>query len=135
MISSFTPLTAATQAGTKVNEDGYGCWPAEAPRAAWVLDGVTGINDRALLPGPTDAAWFVAQVQEALPALLSRTPDLPAAVCVVLHTSPESQGYLASILKHAGPLPARVADDGERIEHGRVYLAPPGRHLLVKQPP
>lgn len=78
MISSFTPLTAATRPGTKVNEDGYGCWPAQAPRAAWVLDGVTGINDRALLPGPTDAAWFVAQVQEALPALLSQAPEMPA---------------------------------------------------------
>lgn len=79
MISSFTPLSAATQPGSKVNEDGYGSWPAEAPCAAWVLDGVTGINDRALLPGPTDAAWFVAQVQEALPALLSTSPDMPAA--------------------------------------------------------
>ena len=79
MISSFTPLSAATQPGSKVNEDGYGSWPAQAPRAAWVLDGVTGINDRALLPGPTDAAWFVAQVQEALPALLSTSPDMPAA--------------------------------------------------------
>jgi Protein phosphatase 2C len=79
MISSFSPLTAATQPGAKVNEDGYGSWPAETPRAAWVLDGVTGINDRALLPGPSDAAWFVAQVQEALPALLSGAPDRPAA--------------------------------------------------------
>ena len=79
MISSFTPLCAATQPGSKINEDGYGSWPVQAPRAAWVLDGVTGINDRALLPGPTDAAWFVAQVQEALPALLSTSPDMPAA--------------------------------------------------------
>jgi hypothetical protein len=82
MISSFTPLGAATQPGSKVNEDGYGHWPATAPRAAWVLDGVTGINDRALLPGPTDAAWFVAQVQEALPTLLSTSPDMPAAELV-----------------------------------------------------
>ena len=79
MISSFTPLSAATQPGSKVNEDGHGYWPAEGPRAAWVLDGVTGINDRALLPGPSDAAWFVAQVQEALPLLLSASPDRPAA--------------------------------------------------------
>ena len=79
MISTFTSLSAATQPGAKFNEDGYGVWPPEAPRAAWVLDGVTGINDRALLPGPTDAAWFVAQVQDALPALLSKAPDLPAA--------------------------------------------------------
>jgi hypothetical protein len=34
MISSFSPLTAATQPGSKVNEDGYGHWPAEAPCAA-----------------------------------------------------------------------------------------------------
>jgi hypothetical protein len=79
MISSFTPLSAATEPGAKVNEDGYGYWPTEAPRAAWVLDGVTGINDRALLPGPSDAAWFVAQVQEALPSLLPTAPDMPAA--------------------------------------------------------
>jgi hypothetical protein len=32
-----------------------------------------------LLPGPSDAAWFVAQVQDALPALLSKSPDMPIA--------------------------------------------------------
>src|SRR5262245_8352776 len=76
MTSAFTLLSAASVAGTKINEDAYGLWPAAAPRAAWVLDGVTGINDRALLPGPSDAAWFVAQVQEALPAVLSAGPDV-----------------------------------------------------------
>jgi hypothetical protein len=79
MITSFSPLSAATRPGSKVNEDGYGYWPPERPRAAWVLDGVTGINDRALLPGLSDAAWFVAQVQKALPALLSTSPDMLAA--------------------------------------------------------
>src|SRR5262245_26941912 len=79
MTSAFTLLSAASVAGTKINEDAYGLWPAAAPRAAWVLDGVTGINDRALLPGASDAAWFVAQVQEALPALLSEQPEQPVA--------------------------------------------------------
>ncbi len=79
MIPSFTVLSAATAPGATINEDGYGLWPVDAPRAAWVLDGVTGINDRSLLPGPSDAAWFVAQVQAALPALLSQSPDLPVA--------------------------------------------------------
>jgi protein phosphatase 2C-like protein len=77
MNSVFTLLSAATAPGSKVNEDAYGLWPVEAPRAAWVLDGVTGINDRPLLPGPTDAAWFVAQVQESLPSLLSQSADMP----------------------------------------------------------
>jgi len=76
--SAFTLLSAATEAGSKINEDAYGLWPAhDAPRAAWVLDGVTGINDRRLLPGASDAGWFVAQVQEALPALLSHAPGIP----------------------------------------------------------
>ena len=74
---AFALLSAASAPGSKINEDGYGLWPAEAPRAAWVLDGVTGINDRPLLPGPTDAAWFVAQVQESLPSLLSQAADMP----------------------------------------------------------
>ena len=78
-LSSFTLHSAATAPGGKTNEDAYGVWPnGRAPRAAWVLDGVTGINDRALLPGPTDAAWFVAQAQETLPALLAATNDRPA---------------------------------------------------------
>jgi hypothetical protein len=80
MIPAFTLLSATTAPGSNVNEDAYGLWPtSDAPRTAWVLDGVTGLNDRALLPGPSDAAWFVAQVQETLPALLSESPDMPMA--------------------------------------------------------
>jgi Protein phosphatase 2C len=78
MISAFTLLSAASAPGSRINEDGYGLWPGNAPHAAWVLDGVTGINDRALLLGPSDAAWFVAQVQEALPAVLSDARAMPA---------------------------------------------------------
>lgn len=80
MKPAFSLLSAITAPGSKVNEDAWGVWPDQGqPRAAWVLDGVTGINDRALLPGASDAAWFVAQVQEALPALLSARPDRPIA--------------------------------------------------------
>ncbi len=82
-MTSFTLRSAVSAPGGKINEDAYGLWPdTRAPRAAWVLDGVTGINDRALLPGPTDAAWFVAQVQEALPALLVAAADEPAPALV-----------------------------------------------------
>lgn len=71
--------SAVTAPGSKINEDAFGVWPSpQAPKAAWVLDGVTGINDRALLPGPTDAAWFVAQAQETLPALLATAGNWPA---------------------------------------------------------
>ena len=83
MAMTFSVLNAATAPGSRINEDAYGVWPDPAAcRAAWVLDGVTGLNDRALLPGPSDAAWFVAQVQELLPALLAEQPAAPAAVLI-----------------------------------------------------
>lgn len=75
---TFRLGSAVTAPGSKTNEDAYGLWPdPRAPLAAWVLDGVTGINDRALLPGPSDAAWFVAQAQELLSVLLTAEPAQP----------------------------------------------------------
>ena len=70
---------------------------------------------------------------EALQDVLTQLPgDLPAAVCIVQHTASHSTGHLARILDRAGPLSAALAQDGESIEHGRVYIAPPDHHLLVK---
>ena len=58
-------------------------------------------------------------------------PDLPAALFVVLHIPADSHSALPQILSRAGPLPAVHATDGEPIKRGRVYVAPPDRHLLV----
>jgi two-component system chemotaxis response regulator CheB len=70
---------------------------------------------------------------EALRALAAGLPaDLAASVFVVLHTSAESPGMLAGILDRSGPLPAVTATDGERIRPGRVYVAPPGHHLVIE---
>lgn len=71
---------------------------------------------------------------EALMALVRDLPaDLPAAVFVVLHLPPDSRSALPAILTRAGALPARHPDDGERIARGRIYVAPPDRHLLVER--
>src|SRR5947209_938112 len=58
--------------------------------------------------------------------------DLPATVFVVLHTGPDSPGLLASVLQADCPLPVQNAEDGKPFERGRVYVAPPDRHLIVK---
>lgn len=58
-------------------------------------------------------------------------PDLAAAVFVVVHFPPWSRSVLPRILDRAGPLPAAHARDGEAIQPGRIYVAPPGRHLLI----
>ena len=49
-----------------------------------------------------------------------------------MHTSPESPGILDDILSRAGPLPAVMARNGERLRDGVIYVAPPDRHLLIE---
>ena len=70
---------------------------------------------------------------EALSALLALLPaDFPAAILVVVHISADSPGVLPSILARAGVLPVETAKDGVAILPGRVYVAPPDRHLLLE---
>jgi two-component system chemotaxis response regulator CheB len=59
-------------------------------------------------------------------------PDLPAALFVVWHIPAHSVGVLPDVLTRAGPLPAAHARDGEPIEPGRIYVAPPDRHLVLE---
>jgi two-component system, chemotaxis family, protein-glutamate methylesterase/glutaminase len=67
------------------------------------------------------------QVLDALPA------DLPAAVCVVQHRSPDDEeGALAGLLARRCALPVRDADDKEELRDGEVLIAPPDYHLLVE---
>ena len=71
---------------------------------------------------------------ETLMRLVSELPhDLDAAVAVALHTPENSPSALPSILTRHGALPATHARDGEPLVHHRIYVAPPGRHLLIKR--
>ena len=70
---------------------------------------------------------------EALRTVLGGLPaDLPAAVLVVLHVSPRAPSVLPRILGRRCALPVEHAQDGEPIERGRVYVAPPDLHLLAR---
>lgn len=71
---------------------------------------------------------------EALGRLVTTLrPDLPFAVALVQHRSPESpDAVLLRYLQHHSPLPVVEVDDKDAIEPGRIYLAPPNYHLLVE---
>jgi two-component system chemotaxis response regulator CheB len=56
--------------------------------------------------------------------------DLPAAVLVTIHIGEQTR--LPQILSRSGPLPATEARDSEVLQHGRIYVAPPGRHLITR---
>jgi two-component system chemotaxis response regulator CheB len=69
---------------------------------------------------------------QALRAIAGSLPaDLAATIVIVQHLAPQSPGYLAEILARAGPLPASFGVDGEQLEHGHIYVAPPDHHMLV----
>ena len=70
---------------------------------------------------------------DALRTLVKQLPaDFPAPICVVLHVSADSPGILASIISRSGVLKAVNASHGERLQPGRIYVAPTDRHLLVE---
>lgn len=68
----------------------------------------------------------VSQIVRSMP------PDLPAAIFVVIHISPHTNSVLPNILNRRSSLKALHPKDGEAIKHGHIYVAPPDRHLLVK---
>jgi two-component system chemotaxis response regulator CheB len=69
---------------------------------------------------------------EALRAFVAGLPpDFPGAILVVLHIPRDAPSALPAILSRSGPLPAAHADDGEPVRHGRIYIAPHDRHMLV----
>jgi two-component system chemotaxis response regulator CheB len=70
---------------------------------------------------------------EALTTVAGGLPaDFDAAVCVVLHLPAGTESRLADIISRAGPLTAMQARGGEQLARGRIYVAPPDRHLTVR---
>lgn len=68
----------------------------------------------------------------AVTELLATLPaDLAAAILLVVHTSPVGRGLLPQVLQRHSALPVEHAGDGEKVRHGRVYVARPDHHLVV----
>jgi two-component system chemotaxis response regulator CheB len=57
---------------------------------------------------------------------------LRAPLAVVLHVSENHRGILPRLLGELCAMPVLVPCDKERIDHGTVYFAPAGYHLLVE---
>ena len=59
--------------------------------------------------------------------------NLAYAVLIVLHLPANAPSVLGRIVDRAGPLPASTAVDGQPLQAGRIYVAPPGRHLMASR--
>jgi two-component system chemotaxis response regulator CheB len=69
----------------------------------------------------------VRHITEALPR------HCAAAVVLVMHVGPYPS-HLPEILNWHGKLPAMFAEDGAILEPGRLLVAPPDHHLLLRPP-
>lgn len=70
---------------------------------------------------------------EAVSALAKAFPaELDAAVFIVLHFPANGTSVLPAILNRRGKLSAAHARDGESVGRGRIYVAPPDHHMLVR---
>jgi two-component system chemotaxis response regulator CheB len=68
----------------------------------------------------------ISELVAALPA------DLPAAVFIVLHISPNAPSLLPNILSRDASLPVAHAVNGEKIQVGKVYVARADHHLMIE---
>jgi two-component system chemotaxis response regulator CheB len=57
--------------------------------------------------------------------------QMPVPIVVVQHLDPRHETIIAEVIRRRTSLEAKLAVDGERIEAGRIHIAPPNRHLLV----
>jgi len=57
---------------------------------------------------------------------------LAAAVCIVLHLG-NRQSMLPELFRRVSPLHTSWVSDGDRLQPGHIFIAPPDHHLLVKR--
>ena len=68
----------------------------------------------------------------ALSEVLAALPGtFAASIVVVQHLDPRHRSLMAEILNRRTTLKVKQAEEGERLELGTAYIAPPDRHLLV----
>jgi two-component system chemotaxis response regulator CheB len=70
----------------------------------------------------------------ALSEIVKKLPaDLPAAVLVVRHViGHPAESAVPQHLMRVGHLPVKIAEEGETIRQGTIYIAPSGRHLRAE---
>lgn len=95
---------------------------------------------RAHIPSMVKASWLVvigtsAGGSDALARLLPQlSPDFPGAVFIAQHAPADATGEASlRALRKVSALEVSRAEDGESFKAGRVYLAPPDRHMMLKQ--
>lgn len=68
----------------------------------------------------------------ALRAVLAPLPsDFDIPIVIVRHQPPDANDYIIRHLENTCSLPIRFAEEAQYPVGGRIYLAPPGRHVQI----
>lgn len=65
--------------------------------------------------------------------LADLSPEFPLPIVIVQHRKKDGDDGLCEYLKKRSRLPFIEPDDKEKVEPGRVYLAPRDYHLLIEE--
>ena len=93
------------------------------------------LERRALLRAPVALAIGASAggPRALLTLLASLDVPVPIFAFLVQHIHPKFTQVLVRRLAEVSPFPIQVAEDLARMEPGRLYLAPGGRHLVVER--
>ena len=70
---------------------------------------------------------------QAVSSLVGKLPkDMDAALFLVIHVAPMAKSILPELLSRAGKLKALHVRRRRRIKPNLVHVAPPNRHLVIK---
>jgi two-component system, chemotaxis family, protein-glutamate methylesterase/glutaminase len=89
-----------------------------------MLKGPPLMRDLVVMGGSAGSLSVLQDIIRSLPQ------DFPAAILIVVHQAQSHPGRLPDVLR--GRLHAAHAQNGELIEIGRIYIAPPDQHMLVE---
>jgi two-component system, chemotaxis family, protein-glutamate methylesterase/glutaminase len=94
----------------------------QSPSATPIHDG----HDIIVMGGSAGGVDAMQQIVASFPA------NLQAAVFIVVHTAAGFDSVLPELLARRTPLKVTHAIHGEPIAAGRIYVAPPDNHILVR---
>ena len=106
----------------------------QVPRSAQP-DDITAPDSDRRFPGAEFDVVAMASSAGGISAVGHILGSLPAnfqaAIVIVQHLDPRHRSLMAEILRRRTRLEVVQASEGDRIQPGSVYIAPPDHHLLV----
>jgi two-component system chemotaxis response regulator CheB len=84
-------------------------------------------------PAPVALAASAGGIEAIACVLGMLTTDFPAPIVVVEHLMPRQKSVLPAILARRTHLAVKEATEGDELEAGTVYVAPPDAHTTVHE--